>query len=164
MLSGSYGVSPTRLLAFAWKSSEPDMFGKDARDSGSGGQLRREERVGGPVGEERRVAAWIGASLVIKGDLTSSEDMTLAGQVDGDVTVREHTLVVAPRARIRGNIVARAVVVHGEVLGAITAERRVEVGETGSVDGDITSPRMAVAEGAVLHGRIEVATRASQPS
>ena len=104
--------------------------------------------------EERRVAAWIGASLVINGDLTSSEDMTIAGRVEGDVAVREHDLIIAPGASIRGNIVARSVAVHGEVRGTIAANRKVEVGATGSVEGDITAPRMAVAEGAVLHGRI----------
>ncbi|MEJ2186162.1 MAG: polymer-forming cytoskeletal protein [Gemmatimonadota bacterium] len=112
--------------------------------------------------EERRVAAWIGASIVIKGNLTSLEDMTIAGQVEGDVTVREHTLVIAPRARIRGNITARTVAVHGEVLGTITAERRVEVGETGSVDGDIVAPRMVVAEGAVLHGQLGIAASSAE--
>lgn len=108
--------------------------------------------------EERRVAAWIGASLIIKGDLTSSEDMTIAGQVEGDVAVKKNTLVIAPEARIQGDIVARSVAVHGKVVGAITAERKVEIGETGSVDGDINAPRVTVAEGAVLHGRVKVAS------
>ena len=67
--------------------------------------------------EERRVAAWIGPSIVITGDVTSSENMTVAGRVEGDITVREHALVVAPGGTVRGNIVARGVVVQGEVLG-----------------------------------------------
>jgi len=107
--------------------------------------------------EERRVAAWIGASLVIKGDLTSSEDMTIAGQVEGNVAAREHALVVAPQATIQGDVTARSVIVRGQVTGSITAKEAVEVGETGSVDGDIEAPRMTVSEGAVLHGRVKVA-------
>ena len=55
------------------------MFGKDARDVAAGA-ARREERLGG---QERRVAAWIGASIVIEGNLTSSEDTTIAGRVEG---------------------------------------------------------------------------------
>jgi cytoskeletal protein CcmA (bactofilin family) len=133
------------------------MFNKDARDADDSAQTRRGETVGRLPREERRVAAWIGASIVITGDLTSSEDMTIAGRVEGDVAVPEHAVVVAPGARIRGNIVARAVVVHGEVLGTITADRRVEVGDTGSVDGDIVAPRMAVAEGASLRGQLRIA-------
>lgn len=114
--------------------------------------------------EERREKAWIGGSIVVKGDLTSSEDTTIAGRIEGDVTVRGHTLVIAPQARIRGDIVAGAVTVHGEVRGSITAQRKVEVGGTGSVDGNITAPRMAVAEGAALHGRLELAKPSSSAS
>ncbi len=140
------------------------MFGRDARESDDGGKARRREMVGGHVPEERRVAAWIGGSIVIKGNLTSSEDMTIAGQVEGDVALREHTLVIAPRARIRGNIFARAVAVHGEVEGGITAEHKVEIGETGSVSGDITAPRMVVVEGGVLRGGLRVGGSSSPPS
>ena len=107
--------------------------------------------------EERRVAAWIGASILIKGDVTSSESMTVAGQVEGDIIVREQALVVAAGGTVRGNIVARDVVVHGEVLGTITAQGRVEVAATGSVHGDILAPRMMLTEGATLRGRIGIA-------
>lgn len=116
------------------------------------------------MGEERRVAAWIGASIVINGDLKSSEDMTLAGEVEGDVAVPEHTLVIAPGARVHGDVVARSVAVHGEVVGMITADRRVEVGESGSVHGDVSTPRLVVAEGAVMHGRVGVTTPSRQPA
>lgn len=153
-----------RSPAFAWKSPEPDMLGRDTRDSDDNAQPRRVERVGGKVVEERRVAAWIGASIVVKGNLTSSEDLTIAGQVEGNVTVREHTLVIAPRGRVRGDIIARTVAVHGEVTGTITADRKVEIGATGSVEGDIKSPRMVVDEGAVLHGRIGITSPASPAS
>lgn len=107
--------------------------------------------------EERRVAAWIGASVVIEGDVKSSEDMTIAGTVKGNVMVPEHTLVVAAAAKVRGDIIARSALVQGEVTGTITAGQKVEVGENGSVVGDIIAPRMVVAEGAVVHGRVEIA-------
>jgi len=107
-------------------------------------------------GRERRVAAWIGKSILVKGKLTSSEDLTIAGQVEGDISVPEHSLIIAPQARIRGNIVARFVVVHGSVKGTITAVDRVEIGETGFVEGDIVTRRMAIAEGAILRGKVGV--------
>lgn len=132
------------------------MFRKDAQASNDGRQPGREEIIRGRRLEERRVAAWIGASIVIKGDLTSSEDLTIAGQVEGDVAVPDHSLVIAHGARIRGKVVARTVAVHGEVRGTITASGKVEVGETGSVDGDIAAPRMSVTEGALLRGRLGV--------
>ncbi|HSM35639.1 MAG TPA: polymer-forming cytoskeletal protein [Longimicrobiales bacterium] len=107
--------------------------------------------------EERRVAAWIGASLVIEGDLTSSEDTTIAGEVKGDIAVKEHKLMIAPGATIRGTIVARTVEVQGTVVGTITSDGRVEIGATGSVEGDITAPRLVLAEGATLHGKVAIA-------
>jgi cytoskeletal protein CcmA (bactofilin family) len=113
------------------------------------------------VAEERRVVAWIGASILIKGDLTSSENMTVAGRVEGDITVRQHAVVIAAGGTVRGNIIARDVVVHGEVLGTITAEARVEVAPTGSVHGDIVAPRMMLTEGATLHGRLGIAATSS---
>lgn len=135
------------------------MFRKAAPASETKAPLRDENRLPGRIPEERRVAAWIGASIVMKGDVTSSENMTVAGQVEGDITVTEHALVIAAGGTVRGNIVARAVVVHGEVLGTITADARVEVTATGSVNGDIIAPRMMLAEGAKLHGRVGIATR-----
>jgi cytoskeletal protein CcmA (bactofilin family) len=106
--------------------------------------------------EERRVAAWIGASIVIQGNVTSSEDMTIGGRVEGDVTTREHAVIVAAGARIQGNIVARNVVVHGEVRGRVTATARIEVGDSGNVEGDIVAPRIALHEGATLRGKVGV--------
>lgn len=131
------------------------MLSGSGRDSDDG-ERPRSAGLGAPGQEERRVAAWIGASLVIKGDLVSSEDTTVAGQVEGSVEVRRHSLVVAPQARIHGDILARSVTVHGHVLGGITATGKVEIGGTGSVDGDITTPRMEVAEGASLHGDVKI--------
>ncbi len=102
------------------------------------------------------MAAWIGKSILIQGDLTSSEDLTIAGQVEGDISVPEHSLIINPQARIHGNIVARFVVVQGSVTGTITAAERVEIAETGVVDGDIITRRKAIAEGAILRGKIGV--------
>ena len=140
------------------------MFGKDSSDAHGGGEPQREKmaRTGGR--EERRVAAWIGASIIIQGDLTSSEDLTIAGEIDGDVRVPKNTLVIAPQARIRGSIIAHHVSVQGKVSGSITADRSVEVTDSGSVDGDIRSPRMTVAEGAALHGRLRIEDPARKSS
>ncbi len=132
------------------------MFPKSARAAEK--SKPREENGSTPqqFTGERRVAAWIGPSIVINGDVVSSENMTVAGRIAGNVTVKEHALVIAAGGTIRGNIVARAVVVHGEVLGSITAETRVEVAATGFVKGDITAPRMVLMEGATLHGKVGI--------
>lgn len=101
------------------------------------------------------VMAWVGKSVVFKGDLTSSEDMMIDGRVEGSIQIRDHTLTVGPDADIRANILARAVTVNGAVTGTITARDKVDIRQTGSVEGDIFSPRLAIADGALLRGRVD---------
>jgi cytoskeletal protein CcmA (bactofilin family) len=115
--------------------------------------------AGRPSEEERRLVAWVGKSVVFKGDLSSSEDMTIDGRVQGTVELRDHVLTVGPYAQILGDIVAKSVVVRGMVTGSIIAGDKVTLSETGTVEGDITAPRLALADGAVLRGRVETVPR-----
>lgn len=133
------------------------MPGRGERDPKIDDRSRSPVRTRVPVEGERRVAAWIGASIVIRGQVTSSEDMTIAGRVEGDVEVRENVVVITPEGHVEGNVVALAVIVNGRVVGDIDVQRRIEVGSTGSVVGDIVAPRMRVAEGAILSGRLRIA-------
>ena len=109
----------------------------------------------GRPAEERRVMVWVGKSVVFKGELVSSEDMSIDGRVEGTVDVRDHTLTIGPDAEIHANINAKTITIHGAVTGSIKASVKVDLRETGKVDGDITAPRVAMAEGADLHGRID---------
>lgn len=117
--------------------------------------------VAGRPLEERRVVAWVGKSVVFKGDLISSEDMAINGRVEGTIELRDHDLTIGPDADIRADIVAKTVSVGGAVTGTITASDKVAICETGSVDGDIISPRLAMADGALLRGRVDTLTRHS---
>jgi cytoskeletal protein CcmA (bactofilin family) len=73
-----------------------------------------------------------------------------------DVTVRANTLTIAPGAHINGNIIARSVSLHGHVTGTITADAKLEVASTGSVNGEVTAARMVIEEGAVLDGQVRI--------
>ena len=109
---------------------------------------------GRPAGE-RRVMVWVGKSVVFKGELVSSEDMSIDGRVEGTVAVRDHTLTIGPDAEIHANISAKIITIHGAVTGSVKASDKVDIRDTGKVDGNITAPRIAIAEGANLHGRID---------
>jgi cytoskeletal protein CcmA (bactofilin family) len=104
--------------------------------------------------------AWVGKSVLFRGDLISLEDMTIEGQVEGTIELRDHTLTIGRDATIRADIVAKAVTIFGGVTGAITASETVEIAETGSVEGDIDTRRLAMADGAVLRGRVNTGTAA----
>ena len=98
----------------------------------------------------------IGKSVVIKGELSGSEDLTIEGQVEGKIELRQHILTVGPNAKITAQILAKAVVVQGEVHGNITATDRIEIRDAGSVMGDLSAPRVAIADGAQFRGSIDM--------
>src|SRR3954465_3332168 len=98
----------------------------------------------------------IGKSVVIKGELNGSEDLTIEGHVEGKIELREHVLTIGPNGKIKAELFAKAIVVLGEVIGNITATEKVDIRENGSVEGDITSPRVAIAEGAHFRGSVDM--------
>jgi cytoskeletal protein CcmA (bactofilin family) len=98
----------------------------------------------------------IGKSVVIKGELNGSEDLTVEGYVEGRVELRDHVLTVGPNGRIKAEVFAKAVIVLGEVTGNVTASEKVDIRDKGSVDGDIISPRVAIAEGAHFRGAVDM--------
>ena len=98
----------------------------------------------------------LGKSVLIKGELSASEDLTLSGQIEGRVTLLDHTLTIGPEADIRAEIKASTVVIMGTVSGNVTATQKVDVRATGSVTGDIISPRIVIAEGGQLLGKVQM--------
>ena len=99
----------------------------------------------------------IGKSVVIKGELNGSEDLTIEGHVEGKIELRDHVLTIGPNGRIKAELHAKSVVVLGEVIGNVSASEKVDIRENGSVEGDITSPRVAIAEGAHFRGSVDMA-------
>jgi cytoskeletal protein CcmA (bactofilin family) len=104
----------------------------------------------------------IGKSVVIKGELNGSEDLTIEGHVEGTIQLRDHVLTIGPNGRIKAQVFAKAVIVLGEVTGNVTASDKVDIRDNGSVDGDIISPRVAIAEGAHFRGSVDM-QRKAQP-
>ena len=106
----------------------------------------------------------IGKSVVIKGELSGSEDLTIEGQVDGKIELKEHALTIGPNGKIKAQVFAKSVIVLGEVNGNVTATDKVDIRDGGSVDGDIVSPRVAIAEGAHFRGSVDMQRKAAAPA
>src|SRR5687767_1669627 len=98
----------------------------------------------------------IGKSVVIKGELNGSEDLTIEGQVEGKIELRQNVLTIGANGRIKAAVFAKSVVILGEVTGNVTASEKVDIRDNGSVDGDIAAPRVAIAEGAHFRGSIDM--------
>jgi cytoskeletal protein CcmA (bactofilin family) len=105
----------------------------------------------------------IGKSVVIKGELNGSEDLTIEGHVEGRIELKDHVLTIGPNGKIKAQVFAKAVIVLGEVNGNITASEKVDIRDGGSVDGDMISPRVAIAEGAHFRGSVDMQRKGAQP-
>ena len=105
--------------------------------------------------DERRATAWIGQGVVVEGRIISSQDLRIDGRVEGTIEVGDHVLIVGTRAAVKANLVAKSILVSGTVIGNITATERLDLQATGSVEGDISSPRLVMVEGAVVKGRVD---------
>jgi cytoskeletal protein CcmA (bactofilin family) len=111
-----------------------------------------------------KTAVNIGKSVVIKGELNGSEDLTIEGQVEGKIELRQNVLTIGPNGKIKAQIFAKSVVILGEVTGNVTATEKVDIRDNGSVDGDIAAPRVAIAEGAHFRGSIDMQRPGSKPA
>ena len=75
---------------------------------------------------------------------------------DGKIRVKDHGLTIGANGRIAAEVHAKTVVVVGQVIGNITADDKVDIAPSGSVEGDIRSPRVSIADGAKFKGSIDM--------
>ncbi|MGE0449422.1 MAG: polymer-forming cytoskeletal protein [Vicinamibacterales bacterium] len=98
----------------------------------------------------------IGKSVIVKGELSGSEDLTIEGHVEGTIQLPDHVLTIGPNGRIRAQVFAKSIIVLGEIHGNVTASEKVDIRDKGSVNGDIMSPRVAISEGAHFRGSVDM--------
>jgi cytoskeletal protein CcmA (bactofilin family) len=109
-----------------------------------------------PPFDERRTAAWIGKALRIEGRITSAENLTIDGQVQGTIELGEHSLTIGAGAAVTADLAAKSIVIGGRVIGNIVATDGLSLQATGSVEGDIVAPRLSMADGATIKGKVEI--------
>src|SRR5258707_8553485 len=102
----------------------------------------------------------IGKSVLIRGELSGSEDLYLDGEIEGNVDLRDHSLIIGPNGRIKAGITARDLVVHGKVEGNVTATGRVELRKSCTLIGDVSTQRIVIEDGAFFKSAIEIKERA----
>lgn len=101
-------------------------------------------------------AANIGPSIQIKGELQGDEDLVIDGRVEGKIELREHNLTIGQNGRIKADLHARNIVIAGEVTGNAFAAERVEIAPSGRLVGNITAPRITIADGAHFKGAVDM--------
>ena len=142
------------------------MWNKDAQSEIPGTSQSKDSRIPGtpmnaPAGNRpsspmARTLACLGSTIVVKGEITSDEDLQIDGKVEGPISLRGHRLTVGRSAQLNSEITAREVVVYGNAAGNLRARDRVEIKKDGQVIGDITTTRISIEDGAYFKGHIEI--------
>jgi cytoskeletal protein CcmA (bactofilin family) len=119
--------------------------------------LAKETRMSAPLTGD---LAQIGKSVVVKGELSGSEDLYVEGQVEGTIALKGNSLTVGPHGQVKASVEAKGVIVQGKLEGNIQASDRVELRKSAIVTGDIATQRISIEEGAYLKGKVDIQGRA----
>ncbi len=109
-----------------------------------------------PAQNYRSDVAHIGKSVVVKGELSGSEDLYLDGEIEGTVELHDHSIIIGPNGRIRASVRAREIIVHGKVDGNLYGGEKVELKKSAVLVGDIFTQRIAIEDGAYFKGGIDI--------
>ena len=103
--------------------------------------------------------ATIGKAIKIKGDVVGGEDTVIEGRVEGRVVFKDHHLTIGANGDIHGEVNAKRITVVGTILGDVVASDRIDVQNSGVIEGDLSAPNLLVVEGAAINGTITMQER-----
>jgi cytoskeletal protein CcmA (bactofilin family) len=142
------------------------MWTKETQSEVPGTSPSKESRIPGapvnasagnrPTSPTARTLACLGSTIVVKGEISSDEDLQIDGKVEGNISLRGHRLTVGRTGNLNSEITAREVIVYGNASGNLRARDRVEIKRDGQVIGDITTARISIEDGAYFKGHIEI--------
>ena len=98
-----------------------------------------------------------GKSLSLKGEIRAQENLIVEGQIDGPVWCEDFSVTIAPSAWVKGDVIARDIVVHGRSTGQLVGTDVVDLRPDADVTGSVVTPRFILNDGAYFHGRAEPA-------
>jgi cytoskeletal protein CcmA (bactofilin family) len=110
-----------------------------------------------------RAVACISQGIKIHGEIVGSEDLFLDGEVDGKLDLAGGSVTIGPNGRVHADVNAREVIVRGRLIGKVTGKERVQIWNTGRVEGEIRTERLAIEDGAVLRGKVETGKPTEKP-
>ena len=138
-----------------WKKSEPEVPQSQPVPA-SQARSSHEQRSSAPQSRER---AMIGPTISIKGNLTGEEDLLIEGRLDGKIEMRRHSVTIGKKGQIKADIYGKIIVVEGTVEGNLYGEEQLIVRQSGTVRGNIVSPRVALEDGSNFKGNIDMSPK-----
>jgi cytoskeletal protein CcmA (bactofilin family) len=94
-----------------------------------------------------------GSGLIIKGELTADEDLTIDGSFEGSIELPGHHLVTGAESKVTASVTAHVVTVRGRLEGHISADR-VDISPTALVDASVVTEHLALGDGATFNGAV----------
>lgn len=128
------------------------FFGKDQPPVRTPGAAPAPPSQPSTAGRQPTVIA-TGSSL--SGKMSGATDVQIEGEFEGQLDL-DGAVTVGSGGRVRGEIHARTARIAGNVVGNVHGQERVEVLASGSVEGDVSAPRVVISEGAFLRGKVEM--------
>lgn len=115
----------------------------------------RSSGAGGAARNPSSASTVIADGVKIKGEISGRAEIVIEGEVEGRLDVQA-PVVIGPGGIVRGDVVAKAVRVGGRLVGNVKADERFELEPNGRIEGDVTAPRVVIAEGAFFKGKVEM--------
>jgi cytoskeletal protein CcmA (bactofilin family) len=107
----------------------------------------------------RHASNIVGGGVCVHGEISGNEDLLVEGVVEGMIQLGDGVLTVAATGRVAADVVAREVVVYGEMRGNIAARERIEIRKDALMVGDVSTGRIIIEEGADFKGLMEIVSR-----
>lgn len=101
-------------------------------------------------------SATIGKAVMIKGQISSREDLVIDGEVEGTVEAQEHRITIGPNGKVQASVKAREIVVLGTITGNVEATDKIDIRKDARLVGDIKTARIVIEDGAYFKGSIDI--------
>ena len=102
------------------------------------------------------IGAFLDEETEIEGKYACAGTVMLNGKLRGEINAKD-TLIIGSSASVHAIVQAGSLIVHGEIVGNVTAARRVELKSGARVTGDIEAPVIVMEEGVLLEGQCHMA-------
>jgi cytoskeletal protein CcmA (bactofilin family) len=134
-----------------WRKPRTEGTEADARNAQGPAAAPAPQR---PVKQRADSTFRLPRSIRLEGELIGSTDVEIHGQVEGRIQVEGHRLTVCESGQVMAQVAARTVLVHGQIVGNVTAAERIEIEAGGCVLGDLCAPSIRLADGSRFTGGI----------
>jgi cytoskeletal protein CcmA (bactofilin family) len=139
-----------------WKKSEPEEVHPQPAPAPP---VQPAAAPKSPLPPQVREHATIGSTISINGDLIGEEDLSIEGRLEGKIESRRHSVTIGKNGRIKGDIYGKVITVEGTVEGNLYGEEQLIVRQSGTVRGNIVSPRVALEDGSNFKGSIDMSPK-----